>query len=267
MHNAVEPAGYQFGSQTEIRVAEPMRATTQAPVPAEQTKESLSDEREAAEARRAGAFRTRNSVKRRNESVDYFTQLGNEANVLADVHGLPRWRARGDADHHRRNAIQHSYASATMSRNFGALPSTVAGNITECRNTADDTFTLPAVNWVKRQFGQEPKQGFPNQTADSWKDLWNNAVGREIGEYVRKHNLSQYDLEQLIMQAYWRGDLITQIDDGRIPKNASGWPRDFPGEGQSPKWQGPGADWRPTPGSGVAIIRMPRSWHARRDQD
>jgi hypothetical protein len=98
----------------------------------------------------------------------------------------------------------------------------------------------------------------PDQHADSWKDLWNNAIGRQIGEYVRKNNLSQNDLESLIAQAYDRGELITETNDPRIPRNASGWPGRFPRQDTAgaPIWAGPSSDWKPMPGPGIAKMKL-----------
>jgi hypothetical protein len=110
------------------------------------------------------------------------------------------------------------------------------------------------LNW----FRSKPRD-LKDVPRDSWKDLWNNAIGRQIGEYVRKNNLSQNDLERLLMQAYRRGDLIRSDKDPRVPANASGWPGDFPPAGTrgAPVWAGPDSGWQPEPGEGIARGAIP----------
>jgi hypothetical protein len=249
------------------------RVVTHVPVQAEgpaapPSSVSGSDPESARWARERAAIRNRAAVKRNPENLPpegdtatypnyvktrfadslYLSKAANEANLLADVHGLPRQR-NDDPDksnHHRRNALHHSYTSAILARHHGSKPSESLGNLLE---------HVTAAIYGRRD---------PRLARDSWKDLWNNAIGRQIGEYVRQHNLSQYDLEQLIMQAYWRGDLISSMGDSRIPENASGWPRDFTAR---PTWQGPGSEWRPMEGPGVATIPMPRRWYSKDQPD
>jgi hypothetical protein len=110
-------------------------------------------------------------------------------------------------EYHQYNAIEHAYVSATLQRDWGARAPNMAaalGNAVENDQMRDHVIWRPISNILP---GKRNK-GADNQTADSWKDLWNNAIGRQIGEYVRKNSLSQNDLERLIMQAHDRGDLI-----------------------------------------------------------
>jgi hypothetical protein len=86
--------------------------------------------------------------------------------------------------------------------------------------------------------------------------LWNNEIGRQIGEYVRRNGLSQGDLEDLIKQSYDRTDgtgLIKSFNDPRIPSKATGWPGTFPlpGTRGAPNWGGPDSGWTPSRGPGI----------------
>src|SRR5262245_19580199 len=81
------------------------------------------------------------------------------------------------------NAIVHAYFSAMLDMEWGADIARILGRLLEIDATI-------------RYDGQ--------RRLDSYKDLWNDLIGIQIAEYVKRNNLSQGDLEDLIMQAYWR---------------------------------------------------------------
>ena len=78
---------------------------------------------------------------------------------------------------------------------------------------------------------------------DTFRDLYNNAVGRQIGAYAKEHNLSDEQVAELVHQALLSGDLLKNIrsdgPDPRVPNvnsdpffdftpnDFNGWPGDF----------------------------------------
>jgi hypothetical protein len=179
----------------------------------------------------------------------YTNALREQADRLSDLFSgrlpIDRKIDDGSTNYHRRNAITHAYVSAALARDHGPLSAWAGGTGLEYANMIEHVF--------------EPR--FPDQHPDSWKDQWNNAIGRQIGEHVRKNKLSQRDLEQLILEAWERGDLIRSIHDNRIPRNASGWPHSFPlpRSRDWPKWEGPSQYFRSMPGAGIAKTPTSRS--------
>jgi Ca2+-binding RTX toxin-like protein len=163
-----------------------------------------------------------------------------QAQRLAQLNGI----AGRDTDPlNPRNAIEHAYTSATLQKELGgfsAIPE-ILGNALEVDATS--RYLL----------------GGDDNRADSFRDLWNNAIGRQIGDYVRQNGLSQGDLEDLLIQAYNRGDLIPVQTDPRVPPNFSGWPGEFE-QTQQPSWGGPSPGWTPSGGPGaVGDLQPPAS--------
>src|SRR5688572_27393846 len=53
----------------------------------------------------------------------------------------------------------------------------------------------------------------PGPPNDTFKDQYNNEVGRRIAEYVRDNNLPESAIDELIMDALRNDDLIVNDDD------------------------------------------------------
>lgn len=75
---------------------------------------------------------------------------------------------------------------------------------------------------------------------DTYKDLYNNEIGRQIGAYANDNGLTRAETIDLIWDAYQRGDFIITSQDPRIPANFSGNPYDFEFPVGTPDpWVGP----------------------------
>jgi hypothetical protein len=77
---------------------------------------------------------------------------------------------------------------------------------------------------------------------DTFKDLYNNQVGRNIADYVRSNNLSRDEIQDLVLDALTTGKLIVTHEDKRIDPSFDGNPWHFalPADGAEP-WTGPSA--------------------------
>lgn len=179
------------------------------------------------------------NIKKRVEEKLGIPLLRQQANQLRSVHGIP-----GD-NYELANAIEHSYTSAMLQWRYGQRAQNLAravGHSQEYWDQFDHTF-------LKGKNEDQPRDG--------WRDLWNNEIGRQIGEYVRRNGLSHGDLEDLIKQAYDRADdtgLIKSYNDPRIPSNPAGWPGNFRLKGTrgAPDWGGPDSGWIPSGGPGLS---------------
>lgn len=70
--------------------------------------------------------------------------------------------------------------------------------------------------------------------ADSWKDQWNNEVGRRIAGYARRHHLPASCIGPLVVDAYRQGELLNTEKDPRVQL----------GQAIEPTWSMPSLDWR-----------------------
>ncbi len=90
------------------------------------------------------------------------------------------------------NAITHAYVSAKIAQTFGVGVAKEFGN------------------WRERNQPPEPGKDW-----DTYKDLWNNEVGRRIG--IAAGFFGDEAIKDLIKDAMRNGDLIVVATDGRIP--------------------------------------------------
>jgi Ca2+-binding RTX toxin-like protein len=82
-----------------------------------------------------------------------------------------------------------------------------------------------------------------DRRADSYKDLYNNAIGRAIGKYAKENDLSQSDIMNLVEDALDNGDLIVDPDtDSDIPVMQD-HPVHLPGDETDPSFNGYPADF------------------------
>ena len=80
-------------------------------------------------------------------------------------------------------AFKHAYTSATLAYDYGSGIAQIGGDSNEIGNP-------------------------PAAAEDTYRDLWNNNVGRQIGDYVRQNNLPRSYINDLIVQSYQDGRLI-----------------------------------------------------------
>lgn len=141
---------------------------------------------------------------------DIVDTLGRRADAVSD--------RNGETDAGNRNAIGHSYTSALLDYNNGALIAESFGDLKEAAHRAAADIPALNVNYDER---------------DGWKDQWNNEVGRRIAEYAKQHGLSESALDDLIIDALNNGELIEFEEDGRINLNNP----------PSPTWNTPSNSW------------------------
>jgi RTX calcium-binding nonapeptide repeat (4 copies) len=78
---------------------------------------------------------------------------------------------------------------------------------------------------------------------DTFKDLYNNQVGRNISDYAKQNNLSRDQIQDLVLDALSTGKLIVTQQDARIDPSFNGNPAKFsvPGGDAAALWTGPSA--------------------------
>jgi len=77
---------------------------------------------------------------------------------------------------------------------------------------------------------------------DTFKDLDNNQVGRNITDYVRRNNLSRDQIQDLVLDALSTGKLIVTQQDKRIDPSFNGNPSNFSlPAGDAAPWNAPSA--------------------------
>ena len=124
-----------------------------------------------------------------------------DANALAQGNNFYK-DLNGDAKPEL-NAIQHAYVSAHYAYTYPDWMVESAGDLKE---------------WVfGKAFGEAP--------GDTWKDQYNNEIGRQIGEWAAKAGLTEAAIDRLIIDAVRNGEL--KLDEAFIP-----------GTEPNPEWQG-----------------------------
>lgn len=122
------------------------------------------------------------------------TALRTAANALAASHG-----ATANA-----NTYEHAYTSAKIAYEHTVSEARVLGDAREYNSA------------YKGDFSPENPKASTN-FKDSYKDLWNNEVGRRIADYVKNNNLPESAINDLINDAYDNNELIRDGNDTRIP--------------------------------------------------
>ena len=112
-----------------------------------------------------------------------FHELKTTAESYAVEHAIPAAHA---------NAIEHCLGSAILAERYGTSIARFLGNVRESASTKNDP-------------------------ADSFKDQWNNAIGRAIAEHAKKTGA---DRDRLVLDAYRDGQLI--VDEHGDPRVAAG---------------------------------------------
>jgi Ca2+-binding RTX toxin-like protein len=134
---------------------------------------------------------------------------GTQSDALADANGL----LAGSQYSPARNAIGHVYTSGELNGLLGREAATNLGDYNER---------------IGELAGRSPN--------DSWKDQWNNEVGRRLNEWAENNGYDWYSAKgDLIMDAYNNNQLIIDEDtDPRVDLSTS----------PTPSWSGPSASWQ-----------------------
>lgn len=120
------------------------------------------------------------------------------------------------------NAIAHALTSAYLAHDHSAAEAAILGFGREFNSYWFDNKRTPV--W------------------DTFKDLYNNQVGRNIADYVRSHNLSRDQIQDLVLDALTSGKLIVTHEDNRIDPSFDGNPENFSlPTGDAAPWTAPSA--------------------------
>jgi hypothetical protein len=99
----------------------------------------------------------------------------------------------------------------------------------------------------------------PPPARDTFKDLYNNQVGRKIADYVRNNNLSRDQIQELVLDALSTGKLIVTQQDKRIDPSFNGDPRNFSlPVGDAAPWTAPSAGFSDFASSVTRVPVLPR---------
>jgi hypothetical protein len=143
----------------------------------------------------------------------------------------------GITDPNERNAFGHAYTAALIAHGYLGMPITRgrpadAADLVDVLGRAKED--LPGI------FGRQ------TDFRDYYRDLWNNGVGADIGNYAKAHLYSRGELGKLVKDAIDDGTVLSSLTDTRIPAQPSGgylsWPVSSP-----PQYQGPPVNNDPNP--------------------
>jgi hypothetical protein len=165
-------------------------------------------------------------------------RLGDSSDTLANANGLHGYdsflrNSKGEPlelGAASNNAIAHALSSAYLAYDYSPAAASLLGWLREYNS-----------------YRQDPDRTY---AWDTFKDLYNNQVGRNIADYVRSNNLSRDQIQDLVLDALTTRKLIVTHEDKRIDPSFDGNPSHFalPDGGALP-WTGPSAgfaDFAPT---------------------
>lgn len=158
---------------------------------------------------------------------DYLNGMSSASERLADANALHGYDPvlRDSADKPLElgaasvNAIAHALTSAYLAYDHSPTEAAALGLARE----------------LKSYFGRQPPEAW-----DTFKDLYNNQVGRNIAGYAKKNGLSREQIQDLILDALSSGRLIATRQDPRIASSFKGNPLKFtPPSGTAAPWAAP----------------------------
>jgi hypothetical protein len=114
----------------------------------------------------------------------------------------------------------------------GASTNAIAHALTSAYLAHDDSPQEAALLGGIREFKSYWSPSKQPEAWDTFKDLYNNQVGRNIAAYARKNNLSRDQMQDLVLDALSSGKLIVARDDPRIDPSLTEKPTSFLG----PNW-------------------------------
>ncbi|HLI98355.1 MAG TPA: hypothetical protein VKT76_01440, partial [Bradyrhizobium sp.] len=120
------------------------------------------------------------------------------------------------------NAIAHALSSAYLAYDHSPAEASILG-------------------WARehKSYWFEPERP---AAWDTFKDLYNNQVGRNIAKYIRNNNLSREQIQDLVLDVLSSGKLIVTQQDKRIDPSFNGDPRNFSLPiGDAAPWTAPSA--------------------------
>jgi hypothetical protein len=138
------------------------------------------------------------------------------------------------------NAIAHALTSAYLAHDHSAAEASILG-------------------WGREFNSYWFDKPRPPPAWDTFKDLYNNQVGRNIADYVRNNNLSRDQIQELVLDALSTGKLIVTQQDKRIDPSFNGDPRNFSlPVGDAAPWTAPSAGFSGFASSVTRIPVLPR---------
>jgi hypothetical protein len=135
----------------------------------------------------------------------------------------------GIKDPNEKNAFAHAYTAALIAHGYLGMPISRgrpadAADLVDVLGRAKEN--LPGI------FGRQ------TDFRDYYRDLWNNGVGADIGNYAKSHLYSREEIGRLVKDAMDDGAIVSSLTDSRIPAPPGGgylsWPIPSP-----PQYQGP----------------------------
>jgi len=171
-----------------------------------------------------------NPIVSRLETYYDLKKFDDASKALAEANGLHGKDSmlRDSTDHPLElgaastNAIAHALTSTYLAHDHSAAEAAILGWGREFNSYLFDNKRPPV--W------------------DTFKDLNNNEVGRNIADYVRSHNLSRDQIQDLVLDALTSGKLIVTHEDKRIDPSFDGNPRNFSlPTGDAATWTAPSA--------------------------
>jgi hypothetical protein len=136
-----------------------------------------------------------------------YDQVGRESDALAQN----RYTSIGQQD-----AFQHAYVSALLALRHSLAESKLLGDARE--------------SWTTYKYYSGKDNDY---RTDTYRDLYNNAVGRAIGAYAKQNGLTESEVADLVEHAVSSGQAIVSIrnddPDPRLPYVDSEIPSDLSG--------------------------------------
>jgi hypothetical protein len=132
------------------------------------------------------------------------------------------------------NAIAHALSSAYLAYDHSTLEASGLG-------------------WARehKSYWLEPKRP---AAWDTFKDLYNNQVGRNIAHFARRNNLSRDQIQDLVLDALSTGKLIVTQQDKRVDPSFNGNPGNFSVPvGDAAPWSAPSTGF---PDFASSVIRV-----------
>ena len=124
-----------------------------------------------------------------NFAADYMNKMHDRSDALATSHklGSEGWNSP-------RDAVRHTYTSAVLTKDTNSVISRMAGN-------ANEIMHIGAILTDA------------TERKDSVMDIYNNSIGRQIGQEAKKQGWDNDRIGQEVLKALDQGQLVTNRDN------------------------------------------------------